>query len=62
MVDAGPEPTYEEKMKIPSPLGLKHLVPNYFFAFSCRPLGTLVRFPCVLGWGGAGGTAVAMQV
>ena len=31
------------------PLGLKHLVPSYFFAFSCRPLGTLVRSPC--GWG-----------
>ena len=28
----------------PTPLGLKHLVPNYYFAFSCRPLGTLVRF------------------
>ena len=28
--------------------------------FACRPLGTLVRFPCVCG--GGGGTAVAMQV
>ena len=30
----------------PPPLGLKHLVPNYHFAFSCRPLGAMVRFPC----------------
>ena len=37
----------------PPPLGLVHLVPNYYFAFSCRPLGTLVRFPCVWGGGGA---------
>ena len=29
-------------------LGLKRLVLNYYFAFSCRPLGSLVRFPC---WG-----------
>ena len=36
----------------PPPLGLKHLVPNYYFAFSCRPLGTLVRFPCGGGGGG----------
>ena len=29
------------------------IVPNYmyYFAFSCRPLGALVRFPC---WGGGG--------
>ena len=27
-------------------------------AFTCRPLGALVRFPC----GGGGGTAIAMQV
>ena len=26
----------------PPPLGLKHLVPNYYFAFSCRPLGAMV--------------------
>ena len=52
-VYAGPEPTYEEKMRVPppslpSPSGLKRLVPNYYFAFSCHPLGALVRFPC---WG-----------
>ena len=45
-VDAGPEPTYEEQMRVPPPLGLKHLVPNYYFVFSCLPLVTLVRFPC----------------
>ena len=28
------------------PLGLKRLVPNYYFAFSYRPLGALVKFPC----------------
>ena len=33
------------------PPGLKRLVPNYYFAFSCRPLGALVRFPM----GGGGG-------
>ena len=48
MVDAGPEPTNEEKESIPPEL--KQLVPNYYLAFSCRPLGALVRFPCV--WGG----------
>ena len=37
----------------PPPPGLKHIVPNYYFAFSCRPLGTLVRFQC--GGGGGGG-------
>ena len=37
------------------PLGLKHLVPNFYFAFSCCPRGTLVRFPCVCVWGGGGG-------
>ena len=32
-VDAGPEPTHEEKMRVsPPPLGLKRLVPNYYFA------------------------------
>ena len=37
----------KKKMRVPPPpLGLKHLVPNYYFAFSCRPLGTLGRFPC----------------
>ena len=36
------------------------IIPNYYFAFSCRPLGTLVRFPCVsvcacvCVWGGGG--------
>ena len=59
MVDAGPEPTYGEKMRVPSPLGLKRLVPNYYFAFSCRPVGAVLRFPCVCV---GGGTAVAMQV
>ena len=39
----------------PPPPGLKRLVPNYYFAFSCHPLGALVRFPC--GGGGGGGTA-----
>ena len=52
MVDAGSQPTFEEKNES-DPLGLKRLVPNYYFAFSCRPLGAM--------WGG-GGTAVAMQV
>ena len=40
-------------MRVPTPLGLKHLVPNYYFAFSCRLLGTLVRFPSGRGVGGA---------
>ena len=40
----------------PSP-GLKRLVPNYYFAFSCCPVGAVLKFPC-----GGGGTAVAMQV
>ena len=35
------------------PPGLKRLVPNYYFAFSCCPLGALVRFP--IGGGGGGG-------
>ena len=43
----------------PHPPGLKRLVPNYYFAFSCRPVGAVLRFPCL---GGGGGTAVAMQV
>ena len=28
------------------PLGLKGLVPNYYFAFSYCPLGALVKFQC----------------
>ena len=54
MVNAGPELMYEEKMRIPPPLALKHLVTNYYFAFSCRPLRTLVSSyvsVCVGGWG-----------
>ena len=49
MVDARPEPTYGEKMRVPP--GLKRLVPNCYFAFSCRPVGAVLRFPC----GGGGG-------
>ena len=30
----------------PPPLGLKRLVPNYYFSSSCLPLGALVKFPC----------------
>ena len=31
----------------------RHLVPSYYFAFLCRPLGALVRFPYAgLGVGG----------
>ena len=30
----------------PSPRGLKRLVPNYYIAFSCRPVGAVLRFPC----------------
>ena len=33
-VDAGPEPTYEEKMRVPPPpLGLKRLVPTIILNF-----------------------------
>ena len=28
------------------PLGLKRLVPNYYFSYSCLPHEALVRFPC----------------
>ena len=49
-----------KKNEITAPLGHKRLVPNYYFAFSCRPLGALVRFLCVCV--GGGGTAVAVQV
>ena len=28
------------------PLGLKCIVPNIYLAFSCRPLGSLIEFPC----------------
>ena len=50
MVDAGPGPMYEEKMRVsppppPPPPGLKHLDSNCYLAFSCRPLGTLVKVP-----------------
>ena len=36
---------YRKKESTP-PLGLKPLVPNYYFAFSYCPLGALVRFSC----------------
>ena len=39
------------------PLGLKCIVPNIYFAFSCRPLGSLIEFPC----GGGGGGALQLQ-
>ena len=37
------------------PPGLQRLVPNYYFVFSCHPVGAVLRFPS-----GGGGTAVAM--
>ena len=50
-VDAGPQPTMKKNENTPTPLGLKRLVINYYFAFSCRPLGVLVMFPCERGGG-----------
>ena len=51
-------PSLRMKKNGSTPLGLKRLVPNYYFSSSCLPLGALVRFPC---GGGGGDTAVAMQ-
>ena len=36
----------KKKKERTPPLGLKRLVPNYYFAFSYCPLGVLVRFSC----------------
>ena len=55
----GPSLRMKKKWEYPPPLGLKRLVPNYYFSSSCLPLGALVKFPC---GGGGGDTAVAMQV
>ena len=37
----GPSLRIGVKMRVPSP-GLKRLVPNYYFAFSCRPVGAVL--------------------
>ena len=46
---------YAEKMRVPpwAPSGTQTSCSYYYFAFSCRPLGALVRFP--IGGGGGGG-------
>ena len=50
----GPGPRLRMGRKKENPPGLKRLVPIYYFAFSCHPVGTVLRFPCVCVWGGGG--------
>ena len=46
MVDAGPEPTYKEKRRVPLPWDSNALFLIIILHFFSCPLGALVRFSC----------------